>query len=280
MLNTIACYSVAELLQQIGIPVLWWIHEAEEMKVICPSFSSFVPKRCRVYAAGEHVFQLMREYGFPVHGQLNCGLRDCAETCAPGTVKAHRHLRFLLIGTISFLKGHDVLADALTRLPTEIAEKISVYLAGDVNKAPHSLLNCIHCASDFSGIRIHILGSLPRANIFKLCNEREIDCIIAPSRHDATNLSIVEGFMTGLACACSDSCGVAKYIQDGVNGFVFRANSPEALAEKIEEIVSRRAELNEIGKRGRHVYEANFSQEAFAHNAKSAVEETLKMAQK
>jgi glycosyltransferase involved in cell wall biosynthesis len=60
---------------------------------------------------------------------------------------------------------------------------------------------------------------------------------------------------------CTDVCGIAHYIADGVNGFTVPPENPQALADKISYIIKHKDDLSDIKYAGRKIYEEHFSPE-------------------
>ena len=56
---------------------------------------------------------------------------------------------------------------------------------------------------------------------------------------------------SGSPVLVSDVSDNGMYIKDGLNGFIIPPNDRPALQNKLQEIMNRRAELADIGKRGR-----------------------------
>lgn len=75
-----------------------------------------------------------------------------------------------------------------------------------------------------------------------------------------------EVMMAGKLCLCTDVCGIAHYIEDGVNGFTFPPEDVDALAEKIKFIIDGHGHLEDVGKAGHDIYESYFSMEVFEKN--------------
>lgn len=104
---------------------------------------------------------------------------------------------------------------------------------------------------------ITMLDSLPREEVYLWY--KISDCVLAPSRVDATPTSIVEAMMFGRIVLVSDATGISKYLTDCVNAFVFPSENVEELMKRIMLIISEYGQLDAIGERGRLVYEANYS---------------------
>ena len=113
-------------------------------------------------------------------------------------------------------------------------------------------------ASDSS---IEFLGELTREEIKKAF--QDIDVLVCPSREDPLPIVVTEAMMYGKTCIVSDSVGMADHIEDGENGFVFRKDDADALAERMTWVFRNQNRLAKIGKNARKVYEECFTMDCF-----------------
>jgi glycosyltransferase involved in cell wall biosynthesis len=83
------------------------------------------------------------------------------------------------------------------------------------------------------GVETHLdfKGVVSREALLELY--RESDVYVSTSTSDSTSVSLLEAMNFGLIPVVTDIPGNREWIQDGNNGFLFTASSPEALAEKI-----------------------------------------------
>lgn len=72
--------------------------------------------------------------------------------------------------------------------------------------------------------------------------------------------------MHGVPCILSDATGTAGYIQDGMDGIVFRSEDAEQLADKMIWCIEHPGQLADMGIRARKVYENVFSMRVFEEN--------------
>ena len=72
--------------------------------------------------------------------------------------------------------------------------------------------------------------------------------------------------MHRVPCIVSDATGTSAYLQDHVNGMIFRSQDARDLSERIAWCVEHREELQKMGVMARRIYEDHFSMEAFETN--------------
>jgi glycosyltransferase involved in cell wall biosynthesis len=77
------------------------------------------------------------------------------------------------------------------------------------------------------------------------------DLYISPSHVDGSSITLMEAMACGLPSIVSDIAGNREWIEDGVNGWLFRDGDVDDLADKIKSAIAQRKELPVIGKAAR-----------------------------
>ena len=101
---------------------------------------------------------------------------------------------------------------------------------------------------------------------------QSIDAVIVPSTEETLSLAAAEAMMMGKVCIVSDHCGIAEYIDNGKNGYVFPLKNMGMLYEVIEYCIEHKEEMSKIGSRARHTYEEFFSSEVFIKRMEGILE--------
>jgi glycosyltransferase involved in cell wall biosynthesis len=81
------------------------------------------------------------------------------------------------------------------------------------------------------------------------------DLYISPSHVDGSSVSLMEALASGLPCLVSDIPGNKEWIEDGVNGWLFRDGDVDDLTAKILNAIKNRKSFQEIGKVARNTAE-------------------------
>ncbi len=81
------------------------------------------------------------------------------------------------------------------------------------------------------------------------------DLYISPSHVDGSSVTLMEALASGLPCLVSDIPGNREWIQDGVNGWLFRDGDVNDLAEKILYAIRNRQSLPKISEAARQTAE-------------------------
>lgn len=214
-----------------------------------------------VYAAGDLVHDYIRNtYGYDAE-VLNFGVEDIS-SAVKMTGESHKEkIRFLLPSFyFDYIKGQDLLLKAILALPQEYLDRGEFFFLGYVEEDMQGLYEVIQKLEKAWG-NVHYLPPVEHEELLEQMNT--MDCLIAPSREDATNACIVEGLMLSKVCICSDMTGVSRYLEDCVSAFVFPAENVEELKKRIMLVISSFHELKVIGENGRRVYEKVFSEKVF-----------------
>jgi len=66
---------------------------------------------------------------------------------------------------------------------------------------------------------------------------READLLVHPSLKETYGSVLVEAMANGVPVLCSDRCGAGVHLDDGVNGLIFRSDSPEHFATQLARAV-------------------------------------------
>ena len=89
------------------------------------------------------------------------------------------------------------------------------------------------------------------------------DIFVLPSSSEPFGYSVLEAMACGLPVICSDSAGVQWYIEEGVNGYVFKSNDLNDLTDKIKLVISDKAKMKKMGEESRRLVEEKYSPEVF-----------------
>ncbi len=86
----------------------------------------------------------------------------------------------------------------------------------------------------------------------------QIDIFVYPSWHEGFGRSIMEALAMEKAVVATRVGGIPDLIKDGENGFLVEPHNPEALAEKIKELMQNKNLCEKFGKAGKEWVSQNF----------------------
>jgi len=104
--------------------------------------------------------------------------------------------------------------------------------------------------------RVRFTGMIPRADVIGFL--KTSDVMLAPVRFMNSGAVIVESWAAGTPVIQSDAVD-PDLIDQGVNGWRFRSEQSSELAERLVESYEKRAQLSEMGQKGREKVLAGFT---------------------
>jgi glycosyltransferase involved in cell wall biosynthesis len=145
--------------------------------------------------------------------------------------------------------GVDVLAKAFVQVAAAYPEVNLILLGGGSQgaKIRQILMN--------GGVleQVHFGGHVTQADLPRWYHRA--DLYISPSRVDGSSVTLMEALASGLPCLVSDIPGNREWIEDGVNGWLFRDGDADDLAEKILYAIKNRGSFDMLGKAARRTAE-------------------------
>lgn len=145
--------------------------------------------------------------------------------------------------------GVDILARAFVKVATKNPNVNLILLGGGSQgaKIRQILMN--------GGVmdRVHFGGQVGQRDLPRWYHMA--DMYISPSRVDGSSVTLMEALASGLPCLVSGIPGNREWIEDGVNGWLFRDGDVDDLAEKILNAIKRRREFKRIGELARKTAE-------------------------
>ncbi len=101
--------------------------------------------------------------------------------------------------------------------------------------------------------QVHFGGYISQADLPRWYHMA--DLYISPSHVDGSSVTLMEALASGLPCLVSDIPGNKEWIEDGVNGWLFRDGDADDLAAKILDVIKNRELFTKIGEAARKTAE-------------------------
>ena len=145
--------------------------------------------------------------------------------------------------------GVDVLAKAFVKV-AGMNPDVNLILLGGGSKGGH-----IRQILMKGGVmeRVHFGGQVGQRDLPRWYHMADI--YISPSHVDGSSVTLMEALASGLPCLVSDIPGKREWIEDGVNGRLFRDGDVDDLAEKILNAIKNRQSFKKIGEAARKTAE-------------------------
>ncbi len=273
----------APLIERLGgteVPVLWWIHEAKPSynAQVLSTMPRVLPNNIHVRCVGAYAQKLLAEFRpyYPVDQLLYC-----VPDYVPTLEKSLRHLReqttFAIVGMQEYRKGHDILIRAIRMLDAETLDHCKFIFVGKKVYQPiwDELSRLLKEYPD----HVTYLEEVDREGMFSLYEQ--IDCLVCPSRDDPMPIVVTEAMLMEKAIICSENTGSASILRAENAGFVYENNDPAKLAECLAMVSKQTDEaLSQLCKNARKAYEDYFSQDVFAKNVQSLMDDLTKPQEK
>lgn len=169
-----------------------------------------------------------------VHKISGVGIDLARYEYAPGTRERMRielgiaQDAFVLIsvGELNRNKNHGVVVDALGRLKNK---NIHYVICGEGEER-----DALTQQAERLGLGDSVTLTGFRTNIPELLSMA--DGMVFPSLREGLGMAALEALASGVPVIASDNRGTREYMQDGVNGYVVKENTPAGLAEAIERL--------------------------------------------
>ena len=150
------------------------------------------------------------------------------------------------IGKYQKRKNHMLMIQTAKRL----SEKYPVHLviAGEVsNSFQEAYYEELTRYVEGEGLQtlVELKRNLPREEVFELY--RKSDLFVLPSSDEPAAVSHLEAMAFSLPVISGDDNGTADYIENGVNGYIFRDQDAEDLYQKIAEIIEKTENIPKMG---------------------------------
>lgn len=258
-INTAVCFYYVYYFINQPVRVIWWIHETKKqldvLRVEFPNLGLLSENFTLLGVTDLVVEDIRAQFNIEIEN-MPMPIADCYQQ-NKGTVGDK--VIFFMPAAYTYIKGQDILLQAIAMLPLESARKARFVFCGyrlEDQKAYYETIKKI--AEKIP--EVTFLEELPRDEVYEWY--RQCDCVIAPSRVDATPTTIVEAMMQHKLCIVSDAAGISAYMQDCVNGFIFPSENVEELYKRLLFVIEARNELDKISEAGREIYETCFSIES------------------
>ena len=145
-------------------------------------------------------------------------------------------LRVGFVGTLVWHKGAHVLIEAVRGLP---AGRVDVRLHGDPSAFP-SYVGRLRAAA--TGLPVRFMGPFDRERAGEVYGD--LDVLVVPSLWaENSPLVIHEACMAGVPVVGARQGGIPELVTDGVNGLLYDAFSPSALAAALASLLEDRGRL-------------------------------------
>jgi glycosyltransferase involved in cell wall biosynthesis len=178
-----------------------------------------------------------------------------------------KKFKFVTVASVNWVKGHDLLVEALNLLDESYRKFVEINIVGDGPK----LSNIKKQVDDYKLNDCFVFWGA-RNDIDNILNM--MDIFILPSRHEGLPISIIEAMRSGMPIISTGVGGIPEMIDDGINGILMNLDT-EAIKQVIMDVVDGKVNLEQMGKQARNKYESTFNLESMVQNYSTLINEIL-----
>jgi len=216
----------------------------------------YVNRICKFYdnvdvfaAPSEFMRELCVEYGIP--REKITILRNVLNFRSYPETKVNKEKYFLFMGRISEEKGLDIVVDAMITLKKKNQlDNWKLIIAG---KGPHEQFLYEYVKKHGVQDSVEFVGFCTKGgNEWKSIMRKSSVAVLPSVWYDNSPIAISESMAFHSPVIVSDFGGTKEMISDGVDGFVFKTNDSDALAQKMLQFINDNTLVSEMG---RHAYD-------------------------
>ncbi|MCR5669031.1 MAG: glycosyltransferase family 4 protein [Lachnospiraceae bacterium] len=252
IVNTLQMMPSAIILKNAGVPVCLWVHEGEEIwyKAVSRSVKgSDIPKDMPiafVSSVSKALFQ--KYYSDREEIIIPIALPDRMESIVR---ENSGNYRVAVIGANTVNKNPMLIIRAIKELPKKYRDEIQIDFYGidEVGKKRIEEL-----ADGY--VQVHVSGIVTPKEVHK--NLDDTDVVVCTSLQECLPTTAIEGFMHRCVVVVPDSAGIADYLTDREDGYIYAVNDEMSLANCIKEIIECKGNDQDLRDRSRVLYEKYF----------------------
>lgn len=257
IVNVFQMINTAYFISQF-MPVTWWLHESGEsysdIYGIIMSINYKIDitkcKNLRVYAVSNRAKAAFNEHFPSINVDvLPLGMDDFQNVVLN---ENHKIKTVAVIANLCPIKNQLLAIEAIRNIAD-----VRLLLIGDSDETGYGEKVIIAASAN----NIEILQGKTRKDLLRLY--RDIDIVLCSSLEETLSMTIIEGMMNKKICITSDATGIADYMTDGVDGYIFKSGDANDLKNKLEYVVSNWDKLDNVREAARKTYEDNFTLEKF-----------------
>ena len=166
-----------------------------------------------------------------------------------------------LVGSVERRKGHDVLLEAVRRMPQTLREQVHIVFLGSSKDG--KTVDWLNGEIEHSGLQQQVswFQYQPAEQFYKI-----FDIFALPSHKEGFPVVVIEAMLSGCCCVRSNTEGAYEQIEDGKNGYIFEDGNTDQLSEILSRLVSDAALRKQVAMAGREKALREFTSEVMARN--------------
>ncbi len=250
--GTFAVYDFVMACQNSAVPMLWWLHETEDVYYKGKEKMK-IQSNVNVYGVSTSVINTFKKY----YPHINISMiRYCLPEIVIAKQQDGKEITFCVIGTICNRKAQDLVCKAIANMPLGYRNRFRLVIVGKVLESEKQYgAEVLQKMQHFS--EIQWMEQLNQEQIRDLYDR--IDVLLCVSRDDPMPIVVTEAMQHKKLCVVSDRIGQCEYITSGINGFVIGNEDIDSLTRIMEWCIDNPREVRDMGIKCEYVYKDNFS---------------------
>lgn len=267
-LNTVYTYSVLWHLDK-DTRIIWWLHDPSACYRDITRKSSELIKsftNLEVVAVSDIAKKnFLDNFSGVEVGILPFGMEDFFNKR-----KKHDGIIFAIIGNVCVEKGTDTVLEAIERIGDSWGNNNRLWVIGRLFENEFcKRIEIITKEKDY----ITLWGEVSRETLMDLY--QEIDILICASAEETLSAVAIEAMMNCIPCIVSDHTGIADYIENGRNGYVFETQNIDDLSLVMNKTINNTANMGSMALNARDVYKKNFASDRFCEKVLSLISKKI-----
>ena len=237
--------------------VVWHLHETSTPFFINIIFTflarnfadAFITagKRVRSYYLSDK--KLSRKPIMEIQAPVDASVFDPEKVVKDPVIAVYAGLKIVTVGNINPTKGVEYFIEMASMLNQRYGD-LSFFVVGPHLESQRVYSNKVVGLMEKYGLKnLHFCGSSD--NIPSIL--KAADVYVCSSIAEASPISVWEAMSMGKAIVSTDVGDVAKFIEDGVSGYIVPIKNALAMAEKVELLIENKDLRKKVGKNARKV---------------------------
>ncbi|MNE24360.1 Mannosylfructose-phosphate synthase [compost metagenome] len=181
-------------------------------------------------------------------------------------------MTFSLVGRINHWKGHELLVEAVSLLPSDVLNSTQFLIIGDTVPGDESRLSSLHQKIETLSLseKFTFTGFIFDKKVAWALTDVAISASTLP---EPFGMVIIEAFSAGIPVISASHGGPLEIIDDNKNGIFFTPGCAQSLANAITSTFRNKSATKDMAKLARVAHIENFTDIQYTKKIKEAIDE-------
>ncbi|MEI4548484.1 glycosyltransferase [Pseudoalteromonas spongiae] len=181
------------------------------------------------------------------------GIKDSVD--ASLSPQQNNGLSLLMIGRLTYYKGHELILKALSQF-TDEKVTLTIIGSGELKEKLVGLANTLQLND-----KVNFLGSVDGETLAAELVNTDLLCLPSIEKTEAFGVVLLEAAMHGKPALVSnvEGSGMSWVVQDAQTGFVVKSNNVDAIVQSLTNVINNKEQLKSLGVNARTRFEQTFN---------------------